>query len=146
MVLNGPGVLHDSTMATMGNLYGKCKRLFEDFHVRGVVDSAFASKRVDYFIKSAQTPPTTGGAHELAVFQDATRVRQMSEWGMRTFQGSFPRLKDRIIYEERGERAVVLQMIARLNNIRANLVGITQIKSVFMPNLFTEPEDILTNN
>ena len=69
----------------------------------------------------------------------------MSEWGMRTFQGSFPRLKDRIIYEERGERAVVLKIIARLNNIRARLVGISQIKSVFMPNLFTEPEDILTN-
>jgi hypothetical protein len=38
-----------------------------------------------------------------AIHRQATSVRQLSEWGMRGLQGSFPRLKDRLLYEERGE-------------------------------------------
>ena len=107
----------------------------DNYHVRGVVDSAFAAKRVEHLIVSAQTPPENGGAEETLIFQEATSVRQLSEWGMRSLQGGFPRLKDRFYYEERGERRVVIEMIVRLHNIRAKLVGISQIKSTFMPNL-----------
>ena len=39
--------------------------------------------------------------------QQAMSCRQAAEWGMRGLQGSFPRLKDRIIYEENGERAII---------------------------------------
>ena len=135
MCLNGPGVLHDSTMAIFGEVYDRCKHFYTRFDVRGVVDSAFTTKNADYFIKSAQTPPENGDAEEMLIFQEATSVRQMSEWGMRAFQGSWPRLKDRMLYEERGERSIILQVIARLHNLRANLVGINQIRSIFMPHL-----------
>ena len=101
--------------------------------MRGVVDSAFAAAKEDYFIVSAQTPPAHGGAEETLIFNEATSVRQLSEWGMRTLQGGFPRVKDRFYYEERGERQVVVEMIVRLLNIRAGLVGVNQIKSTFMP-------------
>ena len=38
-------------------------------------------------------------------------MRQASEWGMRSLQGSFPRLKDRFAcYEERGDRKLMLEM------------------------------------
>ena len=54
---------------------------------------------------------------------------------MSGMKGSFPRLKDRIIFEERGERQIIIQLIARLYNFRSNTVGINQLKSVYMPNL-----------
>jgi hypothetical protein len=34
-----------------------------------------------------------------ALNNEATAVRQMSEWGMRGFQSSFPYLKEQIRYE-----------------------------------------------
>ena len=74
---------------------------------------------------------------------EATSVRQMAEWGMRGLQGSFPRLKDRFIYEERGERAVVLQLLPRLYNMRVNQIGINQIRSTYMPHLSIEAQDYI---
>lgn len=70
-----------------------------------------------------------------AIHRQATSVRQLSEWGMRGLQGSFPRLKDRLMYEERGERRIILEMIVLLYNYRASTVGINQIQSSFMPHL-----------
>ena len=52
---------------------------------------------------------------------------------MRALQGSFPRLKDRMIYEERGERRLWLEMIVYLFNYRARRVGLNQILNVYMP-------------
>ena len=69
------------------------------------------------------------------VNRQATSVRQLSEWGMRALQGSFPRLKDRLLYEERGERRIILEMIVLLFNYRASTVGMNQIQSSFMPHL-----------
>ena len=40
---------------------------------------------------------------ELAIQREATSMRQSAEWGMRSFQSSFPRIKDRIPFKERGE-------------------------------------------
>ena len=50
-------------------------------------------------------------------------MRQLAEWGMRGLQGSFPRLKDRIVYVERGERRIILEMIVPLYHYRASTVG-----------------------
>jgi hypothetical protein len=61
-------------------------------------------------------------------------MRQSAEWGMRAIQSSFPRLKDRFIYEELGERKIILKMMILLYNVRARLVGIIQIKK-YMPAL-----------
>jgi hypothetical protein len=41
-----------------------------------------------------------------------------AEWGMLTMQASFPRVKDRFVYEERGEQRIVLKMFVILYNIR----------------------------
>ena len=103
--------------------------------MRGVVDSAFTTKNVDHFIRSAQTPPATGVAEDIIIYKEATSVRQLSEWGMRSLQGGMPRIKNTFYYEERGERGVIIEMVIRLFNIRARLVGISQIRSAFMPNL-----------
>jgi hypothetical protein len=58
---------------------------------------------------------------------------QMAEWGMRGLQASFPRLKDRLDYEEKGEQQLILELIVYLYNSWATLVGLSQIQSVYMP-------------
>ena len=62
-------------------------------------------------------------------------MRQSAEWGMRAIQSSFPRLKDRLIFEEYGERKIILKSMILLYNLRARLVGINQIKNTYMPAL-----------
>ena len=67
--------------------------------------------------------------------RQATSIQQLSEWGMRCLQGSFPRLKDKFRYEEKGERKFIVQMIVLLYNFRASKVGQNQIASVYVPYL-----------
>ena len=62
-------------------------------------------------------------------------MRQAAEWGMRGLQASFPRLKDRFVYEERGERRITMKMITLIYNMRARMVGINQIRNVYMKHL-----------
>jgi hypothetical protein len=69
----------------------------------------------------------------LAVKRAATSMRQSAEWGMHAFQSSFPRIKDTLPYEERGERRIILGCLLLLYNCRARLVGINQITNVYMP-------------
>ena len=65
--------------------------------------------------------------------RQATSLRQLSKWGMRGLQASFPRLRDRLRYEEQGERKLIIQVIVLLYNFRAATVGQNQIQSIFMP-------------
>jgi hypothetical protein len=50
-------------------------------------------------------------------------------------QASFPRVKDRFVYGERGEQRIVLKMFAMLYNMRARMVGINQIQNTYMRHL-----------
>jgi hypothetical protein len=68
-------------------------------------------------------------------------MRQAAEWGMRAIQSSFPRLKDMLVYEDTGERRILMKMVCLLYNLRARTVGINQIKNVFMTHL-----DVNANN
>ena len=71
-------------------------------------------------------------AEEIVVNREATSMRQSAEWGMRSFQSSFPRIKDRIIYEEGSERKSILKFLVYFFNFRANKVGINQIRNTYM--------------
>ena len=81
-------------------------------------------------------------ADEILVNEDATSMRQSAEWGMRSFQASFPRIKDRILYEEMGERKLILEMLVYLFNFRANHVGISQIKNTYLTPLLSEGNNL----
>jgi hypothetical protein len=70
-----------------------------------------------------------------SIHKQATALRELAEWGMRGLQGSFPCLKDHLLYEERGERRIILEMIVLLYNFRASTVEMNQIQSTFMPHL-----------
>ena len=98
---NVPGCIHDSTVCDWGNIYQKLEEVYLRNGGKCAVDSAFCKKKNDFLIKSSQSLPDT--AEEIVVNREATSMRQSAEWGMRTFQSSFPRIKDRIIYEEGSE-------------------------------------------
>ena len=138
--MNVPGCIHDSTVAEWGNIYSKLSRVFNRTGGKVTVDSAFARKNHAFLIKSSQTLP--GTAEEIVVNEEATSMRQSAEWGMHTFQSSFPRIKDRLIYEENGERRLILKLLVLLFNYRANKVGISQIRNVYMPSLEVIGNDI----
>jgi hypothetical protein len=133
--LNVPGSVHDSTMAQWGCLYEKIDNMYRIYGVKIVVDSAFASEARDSVYKSYQNNIDNDGNVRQAfdIQRQGTSVRQLSEWGMRALQASFPRLKDRMIYEEKGERRLIMNMIVLLYNFRASVVGLNQIQSSFMP-------------
>lgn len=54
---------------------------------------------------------------------------------MRAVRSSFPWLKDKMIYEEHGERRIIFNCIFHLCNLRAQLGGISQIANVYLPAL-----------
>lgn len=64
---------------------------------------------------------------------------------MRALKGTFPRLRDRFVYEERGERRLCIMSLVLLFNPRARLVGINQIQSTCMPHLSVEANELLVN-
>ena len=61
-----------------------------------------------------------------------TSLRQASEWGMRGLQGTFPRLKSRLP-SDKTKQQLVLEAIVFIHNLRTDIVGMNQIKTVFFP-------------
>jgi hypothetical protein len=124
-------------------LYEKLEKVFNETGLKFVIDSAFSTADCDYLIKSSQDYLTAAAGLEeeeeiladLAIKREATSMRQSAEWGMGTVQASFPRLRDTFIYEEHGERRITLTCLFLLYNCRARLVGINQIRNVYLPNL-----------
>ena len=99
------------------------------------VDSAFSTKNHNFLIKSSQADLVSNDPMAFVVNQEATSMRQSAEWGMRALQASFPRLKDRLLFEEFGERRLIMKLMLLLYNYRARKVGINQILNTYMPAL-----------
>ena len=57
-------------------------------------------------------------------------LRQSSEWGMRSLQGTFTRMKSRLTSNKR-KRKLILTVIILLHNFRTDVVGLNQIANVF---------------
>jgi hypothetical protein len=133
--INHPGCMHDSQVAEYGGVYAKLEAAHEASGGKGVVDSAFARGRYPFLIKSCQTLPTNALHQRVLVNSEASSMRQSAEWGMRGLQASFPRIRDRLTYEENGERLLILLTVVHLFNFRTRYVGLNQIRSVFLPQL-----------
>jgi hypothetical protein len=67
--------------------------------------------------------------------REATSARQTEEWGMQMLQTSFPQVKVRLVYKERGEQRIYLKMLVLLNNMHARMVSINQIRNTYMKHL-----------
>ena len=64
---------------------------------------------------------------------------------MRAIQGSFGRLRVPLDIEDNQGHARLLEVCVRLNNLRANHVGISQIRSVYQPVWMDEDEEMWHN-
>ncbi len=108
---------------------------------KSCIDLEFGNLERDYLLKSGQdllgsSAPTRHEQNlEHQLRRQATSARQTAEWGMLTMQASYPQIKDRFIYEERGEQRIVLKMFVLLYNMRARMVGINQIRNTYMRHL-----------
>ncbi|KAF5340016.1 hypothetical protein D9611_012339 [Ephemerocybe angulata] len=65
--------------------------------------------------------------------RDLVSYRQTAEWGMRTLQGSFGRLRVPLPIKSSKDRQRLLLTCCYLTNVRARRVGISQIRNVYMP-------------
>ena len=134
-VINVPGSVHDSTLCHWGGTYTLLQQAYDETGGVCCVDSAFLAGNVDYLIKSSQDLTKARDADHLLQLKQATSLRQAAEWGMRAIQSAFPRMKDAILYEEKGERGVVLKLLPLLYNIRLAKVGLNQILNTYAPHL-----------
>jgi DDE superfamily endonuclease len=145
---NVPGSIHNSKIAEWGNIYKKLRKVYERTGGICTADSAF-SMRCSLFILKTGGFLATNNAAEFARWvhlnRQTTSMRQTAEWGMRSMQASFPRLKDRIVYEEHGERKLIMQLCILLHNLCARRVGINQIKSVYMESLNVNANEYFAN-
>ena len=128
-VLNAPGNFHDSNIADYG-LYQKLEAIFLRDGGQIVVDSAYKVGNAPFLIKSSQRDPDD--LNEIAVNRDATSIRQLSEWGMRMIQCSFPRLKEPLRYEENGDRFIILRLMCNLYNYQTEMMGCNSIFNSYM--------------
>jgi DDE superfamily endonuclease len=140
---NVPGSVHDSSIANMFGVYKRLEAKYLETGGKCVVDSAFAAGRNPCLIKSSENLTKTSDALELIRQKEATSLRQSAEWGMRALQGAFPRLTEPIKYEENGERARILLLVPLLYNYRLEVVGLNQLRNVYVPQWSKDNEYII---
>jgi hypothetical protein len=74
----------------------------------------------------------------------ATPLRQSAEWSMRAIQGSFPGLKDTLLFsEEMTDCKVLLNLIPMLLNFRMWHVGLNQLTAIYYPTFHLVGDDVL---
>jgi hypothetical protein len=71
---------------------------------------------------------------------------QTAEWGMRTIQGSFGRLRVPLNISNPSQRQQLLKTVVRLANLQSTMVGISQIRNVYMPIWKASEDDELWDN
>lgn len=142
---NVPGTVHDSSIAVVGNVYKKLEEVYNRSGGICVCDSAFSRSNYPFIIKSGK-PTVEMNINELNILEEATSMRQSAEWGMRAFQCSFPRVKDRIPFEYKGQRKLMMKLLILLYNLRTKKVGINQILNVYMPSLDRNVNELYINH
>lgn len=136
--INLPGSWHDS--ATARDLYRKLLTSTPDgFWIIG--DTAFPSSGT--LRERIKTPPKMDfnqwpndpqECRRFIEFNEAlVSARQAAEWGMRSLQGSFGRLKLPMVANDSALRGRIIESCCRLHNLRARVEGIGQIKTVYAP-------------
>lgn len=136
--INCPGSWHDARVAQP--IYDKLEHHTPDGYYL-VADTAFPrgndriGGRIKVPLKSGDRLATADDArkHELQFSKELLSYRQTAEWGMRTIQGSFGRLRVPLEIENLQRRADLLETCIRLQNLRTRMVGINQIASVYVP-------------
>lgn len=142
--LNAPGSWHDSTVADSYGVYSALQDVHSSCGARCGVDSAFrvSGRNADFLVQSGEIHKARDAQHALELSQ-ATSLRQSAEWGVGSICKSFPRLKDKLKFERGGERKKIIQLMMLLHNLRVELVGQNQIRTVFFrDNLDRDVEEV----
>ncbi|TFK78047.1 hypothetical protein K466DRAFT_607376 [Polyporus arcularius HHB13444] len=144
-VLNAPGSWHDAKVARP--IYN----LLRDRTPAGyylVADTAFPrgtnaiAGRIRAPVKGGQRLPADADEREamLAFDRQLLSYRQTAEWGMRELRGGFGRLRIPLDINDPVGRGDLLEVCVRSLNVRAELVGISEIRTVYMK-VWQEAED-----
>ena len=137
-VLNAPGSWHDAQVARP--IYQQLRSSVPDgFYL--VADSAFpkgnqsVAGKIQVPLKSGQriSRDPTEQEYILTINRQLLSYRQTAEWGMRIIQGSFGRLRVPLNISSTQRRHRLLETCIHLVNIHTRLVGISQIKNVYIP-------------
>jgi len=82
--------------------------------------------------KGDRLPQSPGSYARLKVFnQQLVLARQAAEWGMRSLQGSFARLKLPLLANDHQYRGEILELAVRLHQVRCQTVHINQTQRVY---------------
>lgn len=147
--MNAPGSWHDAQVAR--SIYKQLEAdTPEGFYI--VADTAFPrgtrsiAGRIRAPLKSGEQVSANPVTQEyiLAFNHQLLSYRQTAEWGMRTVQGSFGRLRVPLEISSSEHRQRLLQICIRLVNLHARCVGISQIRSVYMP-IWSHDEEVWNN-
>ena len=103
----------------MGGVYDRLEKVYARVGVKCTVDSAFGSARYDFLIKSSQV--SNGSVEEYIINSEATSMRQSAEWGMGLLRSSFPRMRDRLRFDDLGERKYTFRLCFLLQSHRFHL-------------------------
>jgi len=135
-VLNAPGSWHNLHIAE--DLYSK---LLHDTPAgyRVISDTAFpwVTNQLDYRIvaplkKGNRLPQLPQSYARLKVFnQQLVSARQAAEWGMRSLQGLFSRLKLPLPAKDHQYRAEILELAVRMHQVQCRTVRINQTQRVY---------------
>lgn len=136
--LNTPGSWHDSRVAQL--IYEKLRTATPEGYYL-VTDTAFPrgssqiEGRIRAPMKSGEHLPRDPQARQRIEDYDRQLLsfRQSAEWGMRALQGSFGRLRMPLEVNNAEQRGDLLETCVRLQNLRTELVGINQLRTVYMP-------------
>lgn len=92
----------------------------------------------DYITKFAQYECGTESEENIIWMGQATSTQQSAGWMMQSCRRSFRPVKEWFIYEERGERRVVLWTTVLLFNLETKPAGLNQILWSYMLRLNVE--------
>ena len=90
MAINAPGSMHDRKITSYGKVYKKLKRMWVNYGVKTIVDSAFGSSKETYLVKSHSNPTSERNEKNKIKAKEASSIGQMSEWGnQKIFKGHY---------------------------------------------------------
>lgn len=135
---NCPGSWHDSRVAE--GIYEKLEHETPDGYSL-VADTAFptghdrVAGRIQVPLRAFEDLPLNRPQRKdmFRLSRSILSYRQTVEWGMRELQGSFGRLRIPLEIDDMEKRGDLLESCFRLHNLRTRLVGINQIKNVYVP-------------
>jgi hypothetical protein len=125
---NCPGSWHDKRITDA--LIQKLPSIMPS-PMRLCTDSAWISKGNEaYFLYAPKEGEAGVSVYRRVFAADITSCRQPAEWGMRGWQGAFPRLTVPLSFDSY-TRKITIENTLMLHNLRCRFIGINQIATVF---------------